>query len=203
MGRRLLTTSCQAWAEGCLPCLPEVMLMLPFSMQYKALFCFITTSISCCWGLCHTWPPHRKLHTPNARAIALMQGYQALGGMGRGDAQQLFARLQMAAHLFAPVWSVADRDRDGVLSMQVGNIAKEVPVDASADCWHCRLLPSSWVDLGLWPVMTASLIVIPRMILTQKRHSQPKIRKLAHRSFCKSQSLCCRSFASSCTSCAW
>ncbi len=48
-----------------------------------------------------------------------MQGYEALGGMGQEDAQQLFVRLQMAPHLFVPVWDAADVDGDGILNKQV------------------------------------------------------------------------------------
>lgn len=40
--------------------------------------------------------------------------------MAKPDAQQLFAKLQMAPHLFAQVWAAADVNADGVLSKQVG-----------------------------------------------------------------------------------
>lgn len=52
--------------------------------------------------------------------LCALQGYEAQGGMRKPDAQQLFARLQMAPYLFQQVYTAADIDKDGVLSKQVG-----------------------------------------------------------------------------------
>lgn len=51
--------------------------------------------------------------------LIMLQGYEALGGMSKVDAQKTFARLKMAPHLFGHVWSVVDVDEDSKLNQKV------------------------------------------------------------------------------------
>ncbi|GAB4822703.1 hypothetical protein N2152v2_009749 [Parachlorella kessleri] len=64
------------------------------------------------------WPAMPVEDLQHCQRMFETKGYEKLGGMALADAQQLFARLRMAPHLFAPVFSAADADKDGLLCKQ-------------------------------------------------------------------------------------